>query len=318
MRRYRRLPIKEEKLAHVVAWNWDFAGGDDVYNGRARGLARSVLVGRDSGAVHTDLALCRLETGGSLPRHLHSFERCAYVLGGHPIVELAGHAYQFGPGDYVLFPVGMEHAWRNESHDEARWVELSSPQPLLIGEREEDTLFVPSVEGPSPAPVLPDRSDPRVQNIGHYLGTPPQASALAVDGPVRGRATAGMDTALLAYSGISIKMLVDGTFGSSLLTMFTVDYEPGGAAQVHDHPFEEAYLFLEGEIEGEVDGKHHIFRAGEVLFCGVGMVHGFFNTSGSRVRWIETQAPQPPRRHSYRWPAHWARLQERYATSPGT
>ncbi len=51
-------------------------------------------------------------------------------------------------------------------------------------------------------------------------------------------------------------MLVDRTFGADLLTMFTVDYELGGAAQVHDHPFEEAYFFLDGEIEGELDGEH--------------------------------------------------------------
>jgi len=302
-------------LAHVVSWNWDFEGGDETYEGRARSFARSVLVGRDSGAVHTDLALCRLEPGGSLPFHLHSFERCAYVLGGAPIVELDGRSYQFGPGDYVLFPVGMPHAWRNESDEEARWVELSTPQPLLIGEREEDTLLLPPAEGPAQVPMAPDPSDPRVRHVGHYLGTPPQAAAFAVDGPVRGRATAGMDTALLAYSGISIKMLVDGMLGANLLTMFMVDYEPGGAAQVHDHPFEEAYLFLEGEIEGEIDGKHRLFRAGELLFCGVGVVHGFFNTSGGRVRWIETQAPQPPRRNSYRWPAHWERLRERFAAA---
>ena len=112
-----------------------------------------------------------------------------------------------------------------------------------------------------------------------------------------------MDTALLAYSGISVKMLVDSNLGAELLTMFMVDYEPGGAAQVHDHPFEETYLFLEGEIEAEIEGEATTFRAGDVLFCGVGVLHGFFNTSSGRARWIETQAPQPPRRHSYRWPA---------------
>jgi quercetin dioxygenase-like cupin family protein len=117
-----------------------------------------------------------------------------------------------------------------------------------------------------------------------------------------------MDTALLAYSGISVKMLVDSNMGAELLTMFTVDYEPGGAAQVHDHPFEETYFFLEGEIEAEIEGEATTFRAGDVLFCGVGVLHGFFNTSSGRVRWIEAQAPQPPRRHSYRWPAHWEHL----------
>ena len=57
-----------------------------------------------------------------------------------------------------------------------------------------------------------------------------------------------MDTALLAYSGISVKMLVDRVFGADLLTMFTVDYEIGGSAQQHDHPIEETYVFLAGEV----------------------------------------------------------------------
>jgi hypothetical protein len=69
-------------------------------------------------------------------------------------------------------------------------------------------------------------------------------AALRVDD----REPAGMDTALLAYSGISVKIVVDRGLGAELLAMFMVDYEPGGAAQAHDHPFEEAYFFLDGEI----------------------------------------------------------------------
>ena len=56
-------------------------------------------------------------------------------------------------------------------------------------------------------------------------------------------------------------MLVDRVFGADLLTMFTVDYEIGGAAQQHDHPFEEAYFFLAGEVEAELDGELHTFPA---------------------------------------------------------
>ena len=44
--------------------------------------------------------------------------------------------------------------------------------------------------------------------------------------------------------------------------MFTVDYELGGAAQAHDHPFEEAYVFLAGEVEAEFDGQHYVLRPG--------------------------------------------------------
>jgi quercetin dioxygenase-like cupin family protein len=119
-----------------------------------------------------------------------------------------------------------------------------------------------------------------------------------------------MDTAILAYSGISVKMLVDRGFGADMLTMFTVDYEPGGSAQQHDHPFEETYVFLAGEVEAELDGEAHTLRAGDVVFAGVGSVHGFYNTGSERVRWIETQAPQPPARNAYRWIDHWRRFEE--------
>ena len=54
---------------------------------------------------------------------------------------------------------------------------------------------------------------PTLRSVGHYDGTPPQAEALRVNDPARGRAPAGMDMAILAYSGISVKMLVDRTFG---------------------------------------------------------------------------------------------------------
>ena len=119
-----------------------------------------------------------------------------------------------------------------------------------------------------------------------------------------------MDIALLVYSGISVKMLVDRTFGADLLTMFTVDYEIGGAAQAHDHPFEETYVFLAGEVSAELDGTPHTFRPGDVVFAGVGSVHGFWNEGTERVRWIETQAPQPPVRHAYRWAPTWKQFEE--------
>jgi len=295
-------------------WSWSFDDdGSHGYGGHAAGFSRRTLVGRQTGSVHTELGLGRLAGGGRVDRHVHSFEQCAYILGGEPVVEVGAQRFQLGNGDYVLFPVGVPHAWHNPADEEARWLELSTPQKLPPDRGREDTYFLPPSFAPGEAPPvgLPDFQDPTVGYLGHYLGSPPQHEALALRGTERGRAPAGIDTALLAYSGISVKMLVDSNFGAELLTMFTVDYEPGGAAQVHDHPFEEAYFFLEGRIEAEIEGDKTSFEAGDVLFCGVGVLHGFFNTSSGRVRWIETQAPQPPRRHSYRWPAHWDHLSDK-------
>jgi quercetin dioxygenase-like cupin family protein len=276
-------------------------------------LARSVLVGPAQGAVHTELAVGALQPGGWLGRHVHSFEEALYVLSGELIMELDGSIHRLRPGDYTVMPIGVRHGLANASDAETRWLSVNTPQRHGADADRRDTFFdpdPPSVEELNARAVPPNFGDPTLRLVGHYDGTPPQAEALALTDPARGRRPAGMDTALLAYSGISVKMLVDRGFGADLLTMFTVDYEIGGSAQQHDHPFEETYFFLAGEVEAELDGEIHTLRPGDVVFAGVGSVHGFYNTGVERVRWIETQAPQPPARHAYRWLATWRRLEE--------
>ena len=51
------------------------------------------------------------------------------------------------------------------------------------------------------AATRPAFGDPSLRLVGHYLGTGPQIEALAVRDPARGRAPAGMDTAILATAG---------------------------------------------------------------------------------------------------------------------
>ena len=66
--------------------------------------------------------------------------------------------------------------------------------------------------------------------------------------------------------------------------MFMVQYDQAGVAGPHDHPFEETYLFLEGEAEAVFDGETYHLQAGDVAFAGVGCVHGFRNVGdGTRA-----------------------------------
>ena len=298
---------------HVASVDWSFTDRPMQPSATSRGLSRLVIVGAEQGAVHTELAVGALSSGGWLQRHFHSFEEALYVLAGELLVEIDGHVHRLNAGDFTFMPVGMWHALGNAGAEQARWLSLNTPQRLAPDASRRDTFFAPQpfdLEAMAASAERPPLGDPRLRYVGHYDGTPPQAEALALTDPARGRRSAGRDTALVVYSGISVKMLVDRVFGAQLLTMFTVDYEPGGAAQVHDHPFEEAYFFLDGEIEAELDGSVHTIRAGDVVFAGVGETHGFFNSGSGRVRWIETQAPQPPERHSYRWVDDWKRFEE--------
>ena len=83
--------------------------------------------------------------------------------------------------------------------------------------------------------------------------------------------SASMRTALLVYSGISLKMMVDSDLGAVLHTMFMVQYEPDGVAGPHDHPLEEAYLITDGEVDATFDGEEYRLQAGDIAWAGVGL-----------------------------------------------
>ena len=300
-------------MHHVGRVDWGFAETPMASSPTSHGLARQVVVGPAEGAVHTELAVGAFAAGGWLQRHVHSFEEALYVLAGELLIEIDDRVHRLVAGDYALIPIGHWHTLANGGEEQVRWLSVNTPQRLPADAGRRDTFFARDPfdrDALAARAARPRFGDPTLRYVGHYAGTPPQAEALRLDDPARGRKPAGMDTALLAYSGISVKMLVDRGFGADLLTMFTVDYEIGGAAQAHDHPFEEAYFFLAGEVEAELDGKPYTLRAGDVVFAGVGSVHGFWNTGSERVRWIETQAPQPPARHAYRWVMTWKQFEE--------
>jgi len=302
-------------VAYVGHIDWSFADRPGATGPTSSGLARDRIVGPDQGAIHTDLAVGALAPGGWIAPHVHSYEEALYVLGGQLLLDLSGAIYRLVAGDYALMPTGLRHTLGNIGTQPVRWLSLNSPQKHDPESARKDTFFEVfdgsrGLAALDAAAARPPFGDPTLRWVGHYEGTPPQAEALAVKDAARGRASAGMDTAILAYSGISVRMMVDRTLGADHVTMFTVDYEVGGAAQAHDHPFEEAYVFLEGEIEAELDGEAHTLRAGDIVFAPVGSVHGFYNVSEGRVRWIETQAPQPPGRHAYRWVRDWKRYEE--------
>jgi quercetin dioxygenase-like cupin family protein len=281
------------------------------YSGASNGFARCPLVEAAAGSVHMGVGVCSLEARGSIDEHLHSFEESFYVLEGSPVLVLDGRAYRLRRGACGVVPVGVRHAWIGPDDAAARWVDMYAPQPRVDGAGGNDTFFVGTPADSEEAAPL-DVRDPRTRNLFRLDDGQMDLDRLkvgaAVDEPT---VSASMATALLAYSGIAVKMLVDQRLDAQLHTMFMVEYEPGGVAHPHDHPLEEAYVILEGEVEAEADGERYVLRAGDAFWTGVGCVHAFYNRSNGRVRWLETQAPQPPARHSYRFSRDWEYLQSR-------
>jgi quercetin dioxygenase-like cupin family protein len=303
-------------MHHVTRLDWSFVETPLPASATSSGLARSKVIGPDQGAVHTDLVAVALHPDGWLAPHVHSFEEVVYVLDGELSVLIGDTVHRLAAGDYALFPTATRHGLGGAGDRPARFLSLVSPQRLAPDAGRKDTFFEPAPAtyraDLAASATRPAFGSPTLRYVGQYEGTGPQLETLRIKDAARGRASAGRDTALVVYSGISVKMLVDPLFGADHTTMFTVDYEVGGAAQAHDHPFEETYVFLAGEVEGELDGQRYTFRPGDVAFAPTGCVHGFWNEGTERVRWIETQAPQPPTRHSYRWVRDWERYEEEH------
>jgi quercetin dioxygenase-like cupin family protein len=282
-----------------------------AYAAHSAGHRRAAIVGQRVGAVHTGITQCALDAGGTVGEHLHSFEKSFYVLEGRPRLTIDGRTWQLAPDDCGLVPLGVPHAWGAPGAGEpCRWIEASAPAPRESGPP--DTFFT-GAPAPSPderAETL-DIRDPRARTFFRLEPGQMELDNLRIGAPVDApTVSASMATALLAYSGIALKMLVDTRLGAVLHQMFMVEYEPGGAAQLHDHPLEESYTIISGEVEAEADGERFTLRAGDVFWTGVGCIHGFWNTSGGRVRFLETQSPQLPANHSYRFNRDWDYLTE--------
>lgn len=280
-----------------------------AYPERAREFSRCSLVDRAVGSVHMGLGLCALDAGGAVETHLHSFEESFFVLEGEPLLVLDGRGIRLEPGTCGAVPVGVPHAWLGPAAGQARWIEMQAPQPRGPG-LPADTFFTGGEIEYDEVPL--DIRDPRSRHLFRLDDGQMDLDNLKAGAPAEApTVSASMATALLAYSGITVKMLVDQRLDAQLALMFMVEYQPGGVAQPHDHPLEESYVILEGEVEAVADGARYTLREGDTFWTGVGCIHAFSNTSGRRVRWLETAAPQPPGRHWYRFDRDWDYLERR-------
>jgi quercetin dioxygenase-like cupin family protein len=294
-------------MTHIVALDKDLdMRTPPEFEGRSAGYTGDSVVDEAGGSVQTGFRVARLDAGGHVDAHVHSFEESIYVIQGSLTVDTPEGSHALSSGDYGLLPVGMTHAFRNTSGDAVGFAEMKAPLPReRFGS---DTQFPAPIRARDARPI--DVRDPRTRYFGHIDAESMDPALQTQD---RLAVSASMRSALLVYSGITVKMMVDSDLGADLSTMFMVQYEPGGFAGAHDHPLEETYLILEGEVDGVFDGTTYRLGPGDVAWAGVGCVHEFRNVGQGRVRWLETQAPQPPPRHSYRFARDWLYLENALA-----
>jgi len=269
-------------VPHIVGSLGDTAADLGPFEGHAEELTRRPLFDRAAGTVHHSVVHNELAAGGRVDRHMHAFEEGIYVLSGSLTVEVGDSREELDADDFLWIEYGVPHAITGAGG----WLEVSAPLP---GAPFGDTVFT---SGAGTTPEVPYRR-------GHFdVADLPEPSDAILAG-------AGSNV-----GGASVKLLINQEFGASQFILMALRYVPEGGIKEHDHAFEEGFFFLEGEIEVVLDGAAHTLGAGDYFWSGVESAHGLANRSSAPVRWLETQAPQPPSRHQFRYRVDWDRLRE--------
>jgi mannose-6-phosphate isomerase-like protein (cupin superfamily) len=273
---------------------WDVVRGEDAvaYGGVAE------MVGVEQGAIHLGVALVTLAPGEQRDAESNPFEESFYVLSGRAVLQLAGQLHDLGPDDFGYIPVGFAHAWENRSAEPVTYLRVRSPQPRDFGITPRSADLAALDESVAARPV--DSSDPTSPLVGHFSEDHlPAPGPLAMKGFRSGTA-----------KNVGLWMLVDEVVGAVHHTLFMVQFAPTGQTVTlggqHYHPFEEIYYIVEGEAVAHLEDQSIPVGVGDVIFAGVNSLHGFSNTTDSRVRWIEAQSPAPPPAGAFFFPGQWA------------
>ena len=244
---------------HVTRIDWQSATLRAGYETSASGYVCQPLVDAAGGSVHMGVTACQLDPDGHVAEHVHSFEEGFFLLDGTTRLRMLGATVELRGRPLWADPGWCAHAGpavgrrpggsRWPRHSPGRQVPLPglslslslslSLLPLLSlslslprgrRRRRRSSFRGGHSRSPNAPPAfrLGD-ADMDVEALRH--------SGSRVDAPT---VSASMATALLVYSGIAVKMLVDQRLDAQLSTMFMVEYQPGGVATRTTTPWRRA------------------------------------------------------------------------------
>jgi mannose-6-phosphate isomerase-like protein (cupin superfamily) len=84
--------------------------------------------------------------------------------------------------------------------------------------------------------------------------------------------------------------LEGGRYGGARVCLIFVDAAPGEGPRLHQHPYEEVFIILEGQPRFTVGQRTLDARPGQVLIVRPHVAHKFVNAGAGRLRQIDVHA----------------------------
>jgi quercetin dioxygenase-like cupin family protein len=259
------------------------------FENRSKGYQRVALVDHTTGSVHQAIGICELRPRGRVDNCIHTNEEAIYVIEGELDLLRENQAYLLSADDYALVPYAVPHAYRNRGEKVARWFEISAPQPKPPGGWQ-DTFFFDAHWPKEVWKINPE--NPPIQRVGHF---DEERARMNI-------ADFGMGT-----RGLKNRPFIGPVLGTAHFLLMRGFLEPGDYWGPHDHPIEEWYYGLSGELQFTMEDKVYHLKPGDVAWTGVGAMHYWNNKGKNPYRWLATYVPEMAGKGFRNYP-HWDKL----------
>lgn len=99
------------------------------------------------------------------------------------------------------------------------------------------------------------------------------------------------DGDILNVIGTQVRFLCTGEHTGKAWSMMEVSLPRHAGPPPHDHPWDEAYFVLEGQVKFVVEGEEQLLGAGEFLYAPADTLHGFQGDSETPARVLVFDSP---------------------------
>ncbi len=259
------------------------------YAGRAAGFERISLIDRAAGSVHMQACISRLHAGGHIDACVHAYEKGIYVFDGELELWRDSGCLRLPADSYALIPYATAYALRNRGATTARWFEIMAPQPKPAAALR-DTFFTAVEAWPA-----------AIEQLAGAATAEQLASRFAAENPIPAKGGE-------LQQGLSVFRFMERRFGARCFFMMRGEMTVGAYRTRHDHPLEEFYLGLDGEVIMDIEDRSFRLGAGDFAWTGSGTSHAFRQIGEVPFRWLETQTPQFPPELGTRNYVEWEKL----------
>ena len=95
----------------------------------------------------------------------------------------------------------------------------------------------------------------------------------------------------MSVLGANVRFLLQAAKTNNTFSLMEVELPRDQGPPPHDHPWDEAYYVIEGEVRFEVNGRVELVKAGDFIYAPGGTVHAFQGTSEQPARMLIFDAP---------------------------